>query len=83
MDARNRVVGDIGAEPAAIEEAPDAAAANAVKIRTRGVNVFYGGKQALFDVGLDIGERMVTLWSSRGAKSSSVLSPIRAKADWM
>ncbi len=60
MDASNRFVGDIGAEPAAIEEAPDAAAANAVKIRTRGVNVFYGGKQALFDVGLDIGERMVT-----------------------
>ncbi len=60
MDARNRFVGDIGAEPAAIEEAPDAAAANAVKIRTRGVNVFYGGKQALFGVDLDIGERMVT-----------------------
>jgi phosphate transport system ATP-binding protein len=31
-----------------------------VKIRARKVSVFYGEKQALFDVDLDIGERMVT-----------------------
>jgi phosphate transport system ATP-binding protein len=32
----------------------------AAKIRARNINVFYGAKQALFDVDLDIGERMVT-----------------------
>jgi phosphate transport system ATP-binding protein len=32
----------------------------ATKIRTRDVAVFYGQKQALFDIRLDIGERMVT-----------------------
>jgi len=31
-----------------------------VKIRSRNVAVFYGDKQALFDVGIDIRERMVT-----------------------
>ena len=31
-----------------------------VKVRTRGVSVFYGTKQALFEVDLDIRERMVT-----------------------
>jgi len=31
-----------------------------VKIRSRNVDVFYGDKQALFDVGIDIRERMVT-----------------------
>ena len=31
-----------------------------VKITSRDVNVFYGAKQALFDVGLDVGDRMVT-----------------------
>jgi phosphate transport system ATP-binding protein len=31
-----------------------------VKMRGRGVSVFYGAKQALFDVDLDIGERQVT-----------------------
>jgi phosphate transport system ATP-binding protein len=59
MDASNRFVGDIRAEPA-VEEVLDAAAASAVKIRTRGVSVFYGEKQALFGIDLDIGERMVT-----------------------
>ena len=34
--------------------------AAAVKIRARKVSVFYGEKQALFDVDLDVGERMVT-----------------------
>ncbi len=32
----------------------------AVKIKTRKVSVFYGEKQALFDVNLDLGERRVT-----------------------
>src|SRR5687768_16460168 len=46
---------------AVAEEAASRAPAEApVKMRTRGVSVFYGGKQALFDVDLDIGERMVT-----------------------
>jgi len=41
--------------------APAAAAeTDAVKMKTREVSVFYGEKQALFDVDLDIRERMVT-----------------------
>jgi len=37
-----------------------AAGSRQVKIRSRNVDVFYGDKQALFDVGIDIRERMVT-----------------------
>ena len=39
---------------------PQPASNGKVKIRARKVCVFYGEKQALFDVDLDIGERMVT-----------------------
>ncbi|MDQ3560424.1 MAG: phosphate ABC transporter ATP-binding protein PstB [Pseudomonadota bacterium] len=42
---------------AAAQRAPDEAR---VKVKTREVAVFYGAKQALFDVDLDIRERMVT-----------------------
>jgi len=44
--------------PATAQPAP--AASRPVKMRTRGVSVFYGDKQALFDVDLDIRDRMVT-----------------------
>ena len=37
-----------------------AGAADEPKIRTRGCNVFYGDKQALFEVDLDIQENEVT-----------------------
>ena len=37
-----------------------AGSADAAKIRARKVSVFYGEKQALFDVDLDVGERRVT-----------------------
>jgi phosphate transport system ATP-binding protein len=52
---------DQTAQPLAAETAPPAAAANEprVKVRAKGVNVFYGAKQALFDVGIDIPERAV------------------------
>ncbi|MHC8508468.1 MAG: phosphate ABC transporter ATP-binding protein PstB [Rhodospirillales bacterium] len=40
------------------ESAPESA--QAVKIETRGVSVFYSGKQALFDVGLDIRKNEIT-----------------------
>ncbi|HEX5379808.1 MAG TPA: phosphate ABC transporter ATP-binding protein PstB [Phenylobacterium sp.] len=52
------------AHPAAIHIAVDhdhaAAPAGAIKIRARDVNVFYGDKQALFDVSLDVPENAVT-----------------------
>ena len=41
------------------ETAP-AAVEDGAKIATRAVNVFYGQKQALFDIDLDIVERRVT-----------------------
>ncbi|MCT7377321.1 phosphate ABC transporter ATP-binding protein PstB [Chelativorans salis] len=41
----------------ALEGAPESKAA---KMRGEKVNVFYGGKQALFDVSLDVGENQVT-----------------------
>jgi phosphate transport system ATP-binding protein len=59
MDARNPLAGDTRAEPAVPDQAPQPEA-NAVKVRARGVDVFYGQKQALFGIDLDIGERMVT-----------------------
>ena len=37
-----------------------ASAPQGVKMHTKGVNVYYGDKQALFDVDLDIGENRVT-----------------------
>jgi phosphate transport system ATP-binding protein len=53
-----------GAEPPALHMAPGAAAhvpaPLATKVRARDVNVFYGDKQALFDVSIDIAENSVT-----------------------
>jgi len=45
---------------ASVSAAPGAVEANAVKIRARDVNVFYGDKQALFDVNLDVPGKSVT-----------------------
>ena len=53
MYANNTVAGKIG-ERAMAEKS------NAVKMRGENVNVFYGEKQALFDVNLDILENQVT-----------------------
>ena len=53
---------DAAAEVIVAGETDPAPAADSdpVKIRSRNVDVFYGDKQALFDVGIDIRERMVT-----------------------
>jgi phosphate transport system ATP-binding protein len=47
---------------AGLRPEPDGAVAanRPIKVRTRGVSVFYGGKQALFDVDLDVRDCMVT-----------------------
>ena len=42
------------------QTAPAAASGPSVKIRARDINVFYGEKQALFDVAIDIPEKAVT-----------------------
>ncbi len=54
------MVGEIQGEVAKRGEGSQPAGVEGVKIRARKVSVFYGAKQALFDVGLDIRERMVT-----------------------
>ncbi|MDO1558921.1 phosphate ABC transporter ATP-binding protein PstB [Brevundimonas sp. 2R-24] len=46
--------------PAPAVTAASSGRAQNVKIRARGVNVFYGAKQALFDVDMDIPDRTVT-----------------------
>ena len=42
------------------EAAPAAVSSPSVKIRARDINVYYGDKQALFDVAIDIPEKAVT-----------------------
>ena len=51
---------DDSARAPAISAAPAAATTAAPKIKARGVKVFYGDKQALFDVDLDIPGKAVT-----------------------
>ena len=51
---------DAIAHAASVSAAPSAVEANAFKIRARDVNVFYGDKQALFDVNLDVPGKSVT-----------------------
>ena len=61
------------ATPAAPDAAPDGGADRA-KISARKVSVFYAEKQALFDIDLDIAERMVTaLIGPSGCGKSSFL----------
>ena len=42
---------------------------NSVKIKSKNLNVFYGEKQALFDVNLDLNEKEVTAVTSFSFKS--------------
>jgi phosphate transport system ATP-binding protein len=61
MDMSNPRVEEVRAEIAKRGgEARAETREDAVKIRARKVSVFYGEKQALFDVDIDIGERQVT-----------------------
>jgi phosphate transport system ATP-binding protein len=46
--------------PSLVVPAPSDAQGRAIKIRNRDVNVWYGDKQALYDVSLDIPDRAVT-----------------------
>ena len=59
MDMSNRSI-EMQTEVAKRGDAAHPDGAARTKISARKVNVFYGEKQALFDVDLDIGERMVT-----------------------
>ncbi len=53
-----------------------------IKIRARDINVFYGDKQALFDVGLDVPERAVTaLIGPSGCGKSTFLRCINRMND--
>ncbi len=45
--------------------------AGPVKLSARGVNVFYGEKQALFDVSLDMQEKAVTAFSGMSSDTSN------------
>jgi phosphate transport system ATP-binding protein len=60
MNMRAPVVGEVQSESARRGGEAAAAGNGKVKIRARKVCVFYGEKQALFEIDLDIGERMVT-----------------------
>ncbi len=76
---------DEGHAPAphiAVDRARSAGADAAVKIRARDVNVFYGEKQALFDVALDVPEKSVTaLIGPSGCGKSTFLRCINRMND--
>jgi phosphate transport system ATP-binding protein len=66
----------------AVDRAASAAPAGEVKIRARDVNVFYGEKQALFDVALDVPENSVTaLIGPSGCGKSTFLRCINRMND--
>jgi phosphate transport system ATP-binding protein len=66
----------------AVDRAHAAEPAGPVKIRARDVNVFYGEKQALFDVGLDMPEKAVTaLIGPSGCGKSTFLRSINRMND--
>jgi phosphate transport system ATP-binding protein len=76
----SRIDSIVAAAPA--EAAPPPVAAAAPKIRAAGVNVFYGAKQALFDVSLDMPERSVTaLIGPSGCGKSTFLRSINRMND--
>ncbi len=53
-----------------------------IKVRARDVNVYYGGKQALFDVGLDVPDRSVSaLIGPSGCGKSTFLRTINRMND--
>ncbi len=60
MEARVMQKDNLSMATMIAERQIDAMEAHEVKITTRDVNVFYGQKQALFDVALDIRDRSVT-----------------------
>jgi phosphate transport system ATP-binding protein len=76
---------DEGHAPAphvAVDRGASTAANAAIKIRARDVNVFYGDKQALFDVALDVPERAVTaLIGPSGCGKSTFLRCINRMND--
>jgi phosphate transport system ATP-binding protein len=66
----------------AVDRGHAAAAGGSVKIRARDVSVFYGEKQALFDVSLDVPERAVTaLIGPSGCGKSTFLRSINRMND--
>lgn len=66
----------------AVNQAHAAQASGATKIRARDVNVFYGEKQALFDVSLDVAENAVTaLIGPSGCGKSTFLRSINRMND--
>ncbi|WP_421934552.1 phosphate ABC transporter ATP-binding protein PstB [Phenylobacterium sp.] len=73
-----------GAAPVhiAVDRAHADGAATGIKIRARDVNVFYGDKQALFDVSLDVPEKSVTaLIGPSGCGKSTFLRCINRMND--
>jgi phosphate transport system ATP-binding protein len=66
----------------AVDRVPANGAGAAIKIRARDVNVFYGDKQALFDVSLDVPEKSVTaLIGPSGCGKSTFLRCINRMND--
>ena len=66
----------------AVDRAHASQPAGAIKIRARDVNVFYGDKQALFDVSLDVPESSVTaLIGPSGCGKSTFLRSINRMND--
>ena len=66
----------------AVDRAHASQPAGAIKIRARDVNVFYGDKQALFDVSLDVPENSVTaLIGPSGCGKSTFLRSINRMND--
>jgi phosphate transport system ATP-binding protein len=60
MDMSNPQIDKIRSEIAKPGSEAHASGSQAAKVRARKVSVFYGEKQALFDVDIDIGAKMVT-----------------------
>jgi phosphate transport system ATP-binding protein len=85
LPLRHRDDAVAGAAPkvhVAVDRGADVAAGAGIKIRARDVNVFYGDKQALFDVGLDVPERSVTaLIGPSGCGKSTFLRCINRMND--
>jgi phosphate transport system ATP-binding protein len=72
----------IVAAPPTEAASPPVAAPSSPKIRARNVNGFYGAKQALFDVSLDMPERSVTaLIGPSGCGKSTFLRSINRMND--
>ncbi|HMO43401.1 MAG TPA: ATP-binding cassette domain-containing protein, partial [Phenylobacterium sp.] len=66
----------------ALAHASAAASARTAKVAAHGVNVFYGDKQALFDVSLDMPDRAVTaLIGPSGCGKSTFLRSINRMND--